>query len=577
MKAISFLLLIFSSSAFCQTNIPNSTYITNVTFLDVEKQKLIHGATIIIQGNKITDVSSKKINIPAGAGVIDGSGKFLMPGMTDAHVHFFQSGGLYTRPDVIDLRKAAPYEKEIADSKKNMSDVMKWNLLNGITTVIDVGATYNLLEERKKFNDSIFAPAVYMTGPLLTTFEPGAYKGLGNDRPFSLVKTEEEARKMVQEQLAYKPDFIKIWYIVIGKNKEEVARQHLPVIKAVIDEAHKNNLKVAVHATEQITARLSVENGADFLVHDVEDEVVSDDFVKLLKDKKTVLCPTLVVAGNYSKVLGQSYHFEPSEFTRSNPFILGSLFDLQHLQDAKIKLYREQVRKNKTADALDDSIRFVNLKKLNDGGVRIAAGTDAGNIGTLHGGSYLTELVAMKEAGMTNWQVLQAATINPAYILNKEKQTGSIAKGKDADLILLSANPLEDLHNLQKIDLVINKGRKIAPDTIIRESALALVQRQLNAYNARDLEAFIEPYADDVELYDYKTGKLLVKGKESMRKDYAFFKKVPELHCEIKARIVQGNIVIDKENVTGFGGPALEATAIYHIEGNKIRKVYFIQ
>ena len=103
------------------------------------------------------------------------------------------------------------------------------------------------------------------------------------------------------------------------------------------------------------------------------------------------------------------------------------------------------------------------------------------------------------------------------------------------------------------------------------------MQRQLNAYNARDLEAFLEPYADDVELYDYKTGKLLGKGKESMRKDYAFFKQVPELHCEIKARIVQGNVIIDKEYVTGFGGPAVEATAIYHIENNKIRKVYFIE
>ncbi|RYY64817.1 MAG: steroid delta-isomerase [Chitinophagaceae bacterium] len=144
-------------------------------------------------------------------------------------------------------------------------------------------------------------------------------------------------------------------------------------------------------------------------------------------------------------------------------------------------------------------------------------------------------------------------------------------------MLLLDANPLDDLNNLAKISAVVNRGQIIRPDSLVKETPLALVQRQLNAYNARDLEAFIEPYADDVELYDYKTGKLLGKGKENMRKDYAFFKQVPELHCEIKARIVQGNIIIDKESVTGFGGKAMEATAIYHIEGNKIKKVYFIE
>lgn len=553
------------------------TIITNVNLLDVEKQRLIPNATVTISGNKITSVATKKVTPAAGSVVIDGTGKYLMPGMTDAHIHFFQSGGLYTRPDAIDLKKYTPYEKEIEFGKTNMEDVLKRNTRLGITSVIDVGANYNMLELRNDFKDINYAPAVYMTGPLLTTYEPAAFKNLGKDEPFSLVKTAEEGRAMVQAQLPYKPDFIKIWYIIIGADKEEVARRHLPMIKAIIDEAHKNNLKVAVHATERIAAQLSIENGADYLVHSVDDEVVKDDFVKLLKDKKTVLCPTLVVYDNYNKVFGQEYTFQMNEFTGSNPYQLGTLFDLQHLPEPMIKLYREQTRKGKATAKTLDSICLVNLKKLVDGGVRIAAGTDAGNIGTMHGGSYLSELLKMKESGISNWQVLQSATVNPMYILNKEDESGSIAAGKIADLLLLTANPIDDLNNLTRIDLVINKGNLIKPDTLIKETPLALVQRQLNAYNARDLEAFLEPYADDVELYDYKTGKLLGKGKESMRKDYAFFKQVPELHCEIKARIVQGNVIIDKEYVTGFGGPAVEATAIYHIENNKIRKVYFIE
>ncbi|RYF92371.1 MAG: amidohydrolase, partial [Chitinophagaceae bacterium] len=305
MKKVFFLLsLLAGSFAQAQTTDATVVSIVNVNLIDIEKQKVIPNATVQFSGGKIQGIVTGKSKVTSDV-VIDGTGKYLMPGMTDAHIHFFQSGSLYTRPDAIDLKKFVPYEKEIEQSKSGMRDIMKWTLYNGITSVIDVGASYNLLGERRKYTDSSFAPTVYMTGPLLTTYEPGAFKGLGNDRPFSLVQTEEEARKMVQEQLAYKPDFIKIWYIVIGKNKEEVARKHLPVIKAVIDEAHKNNLKVAVHATERIAAQLSVENGADFLVHSVDDEVVGDDFVRLLKDKKTVLCPTLVVSHNYSKVFGQ--------------------------------------------------------------------------------------------------------------------------------------------------------------------------------------------------------------------------------------------------------------------------------
>lgn len=570
---LAFLFLIIVNVQ-AQTNA--SVTISNVNLVDVVKQKIIPNASVQFVNGKIENIAIGKKQL-SSATTIDGKGKYLIPGLTDAHIHFFQSAGLYTRPDVIDFRKLVPFQKEIDQSKKEMADIMKWTLYNGITTVIDVGATYNLLTERKKYTDSSFAPTVFMTGPLLTTYEPEVYKGLGNDRPFSLVKTEDDARKMVQEQLPYSPDFIKIWYIVIGKNKEEVARKHLPVVKAVIDEAHKNNLKVAVHATERITAQLAVENGADFLVHGIDDEPVNDAFVKLLKEKKTVLCPTLVVSKNYGNVLGQYYHFSATEFTKANPFMLGSLFDLQHINDAKIKMYREAIRKNKANEDADDSLRLVNLKKLSDGGVHIAAGTDAGNIGTQHGGSYLTELLAMQKAGMSNWQILRSATIVPTNILNKENQAGSIAKGKAADMVLLDADPLTDLNNLAKISLVVNKGNIIYPDSLIKETALALVQRQLNAYNARNLEAFIEPYADDVELYDYKTGKLLGKGKEQMRKDYAFFKQVPELHCEIKARIEQGNIIIDKESVSGFGERKVEATAIYHIEGNKIKKVYFIQ
>ncbi|CAD7800032.1 hypothetical protein CHRY9390_00572 [Chryseobacterium aquaeductus] len=103
-----------------------------------------------------------------------------------------------------------------------------------------------------------------------------------------------------------------------------------------------------------------------------------------------------------------------------------------------------------------------------------------------------------------------------------------------------------------------------------------LVQKQVNGYNARNIEAFLEPYAEDAELYIFPD-KLISKGKEAMRKDYdKMFKDLPELHCEIKNRIVNGNFVIDQESVSGMAKGKLVATAIYEIKDNKISKVYFI-
>jgi imidazolonepropionase-like amidohydrolase len=554
------------------------TFITNVTVVDVEKQKLVSNATVGFTGAEITSISTKaKPTIPADATVIDGTGKFLMPGMTDAHVHFGQSGGLYTRPDAINLRKYMPYEQEVAWTHEHVNDVLKRYTQSGITSVIDVGSSVNFLKQRGQFSDKTYAPSIYMTGPLLTSYEPDAFKKLGDDEFFYLVGTEEEGRKMVQQQLPYHPDFIKIWYIAIGTDKELAARRFLPTAKAVTDEAHKNNLKVAVHATERITAQLAVEAGCDYLVHSIDDEIIPDDLLKLMKTKNVILCPTLVVYSGYNRTFGQELDFSERELRMADPTQLGSLYDMKHLPEPKlVDAYKNSVKSKRQRAATMDSISLVNLKRLTDAGIRIAAGTDAGNIGTLHGTSFLDELIKMKISGISNWQVLQDATINPTYILGKEKETGSIAIGKKADMVLLNANPIDNLSNLDKIDLVINKGFVIRPDTLIKETPAELVQRQLNAYNARNLDAFMDTYAADIELYEFPA-RLLSKGKEEMRKQYAFLKNVPQLHCEIKERIVQGNTIIDKESVTGFGAKPVEATAIYQVENGKIKKVYFVE
>jgi imidazolonepropionase-like amidohydrolase len=417
-----------------------------------------------------------------------------------------------------------------------------------------------------------------MTGPLLTTYVPEAYKKLGKEAPFEMMLTEEGVRQSVRNQLPLHADFIKIWYIVTDADVEKGARKNLPLVKAAIDEAHKNNLRVAVHATERITAQLAVEAGADFLVHSVDDEVISDAFVQLLLKNKTVLCPTLVVMGNYGKVLGHQYHFTTNELAVANPTTIAGILNYPQPDTAIAARYINAMSSalQKVREEKENAIMQANLKKLVTAGVTIATGTDAGNIGTQHAGSYFQELKAMQSAGMSNWQLLEASTINGAKAVGKQNEWGSIVKNKWANMLVLTANPLDDITNWQKIDWVINKGIAFKPDSFIIATPEMLAQQQLNAYNAHDLEAFLAPYAEAVELYMFPD-KLIMKGKTAMRKDYQFITQTPKLYCRLVNRIVEGNTVIDQEEVWGFGEKPLTAIAMYVVEGGKITKVYFKQ
>ncbi|MBC7949352.1 MAG: amidohydrolase family protein [Chitinophagaceae bacterium] len=551
--------------------------IKNTNVLDVENRTILAGHSVVVLDGKIVSVDKDRMyKLPPGTKVIDGTGKFLIPGLTDAHIHFIQSGGLFARPDAIDLRAYQPYEKEVQWVHDHMSNLLRRYLSAGITSVIDVGSTLNFLTQKDSFRTKTWSPLISMSGPLLTTWIPDAFKQAGKDNLFMEMITEEGTRQSIREQIPYKPDFIKIWYIVTDSNIERGASKNLPLIKAAIDEAHKNNLRVAVHATERITAQLAVEAGADFLVHNVEDEVVSDAFVQLLKNKNIVITPTQVVAGHYYKVFGDKYKFTTDELRLAHPVPAGSVIDFPWPDTARGARYIRSMSRPTTEARMrmEDSIRRINLQRLSAAGVIIATGTDAGNIGTQHAASYFVELKAMADAGLTPWQLLEASTINGAKAVGKDQEWGSITKDKIGNMVLLRANPLMALENWRKIDWVINKGVAYRPDSIIINTPADLAQAQLNAYNAHDLDAFLAPYSEDVEIYELP-GKLVSKGKSKMRATYQFITRNPNLYCRLLKRIVQGNTVIDHEEIWGAGEKPFYGIAIYVIEKGKISKVYF--
>ena len=546
--------------------------ITGINLVSTKDGKIESDMSVLIEDSLIKDIAKEsKLKIPTGATIIDGKGKWLMPGLIDAHIHFFQSGGLYTRPDGLNLGKYYSYEKDQQWIKDNLDDEMRRYLACGITTVMDVGGPMRNFETRAFCDESPVSPNAYVTGPLISTYVPPNLDK--KDPPIILAKTEDEARDQVRKQLPFHPDFIKIWYISLSKT---AADETFPMVKAAIDETHKNHLKALVHATELHTARLAVQAGCDILVHSVDDSLVDDSFINLLKQNHVTLIPTLIVKSGYDRTFSQQFNFTLHDFHMANPFMLGTLYDLQHYPVKDVGGdYHTRRQRIRIPDRADSNM-MENLKRLYDAGVNIASGTDAGNIGTLHASSFLDELLAMSASGLSNAQVLKASTINTAKGFTVDSRIGSVEKGKLADLLLLSKNPMDKLENLDSIYLLIHRGKLIRTDTLIHSTPESLVQQQVNAYNAHNMEAFLETYSDSTEIGDFQ-GMRLAKGKEQMRKVYApLFVPSSSIHTQIVNRLVQGRFVIDKEHVTGMG-PAIDGLVIYEIQKGKIIKAQFIQ
>jgi hypothetical protein len=255
---------------------------------------------------------------------------------------------------------------------------------------------------------------------------------------------------------------------------------------------------------------------------------------------------------------------------------MSSLFDLRHIPAENIPQGIKAALDN-PKPLPPPGVEFKNLKTLQDAGVTIAAGTDAGNIGTLHGASIFRELKMMADAGLTPAQVLVSATLNGAKLMARDKDLGSVEEGKLADMVILNSDPLINIQNASDIHLVVKNGKAFRANEIIKKTPQDIVQQQVNAYNARDLEAFIATYSPNIKLYTYPD-KLNSTGHEEMRKTYGeMFKRVPKLHCEIINRIVQGNFVIDHERVSGLpNGRVINAVAVYEVQDNLIQRVWFI-
>ncbi len=443
----------------------NVTVITGATIVHPSQNGaavLDPGATILIEGDKIQLAASGiTLELPQGAQVIDGRGKWVIPGLVDGHVHFFQSGNLYTRPDVADFNAVVPYKDEVARNKARLDATFKVWLASGVTGVVDVGGPFWNFDVRDRAAATAAAPRMAVAGPLISMVDRPQLD-LG-DPPIIKIESIEAARALVARELARNPDYIKVWFI--HQKGDDLAAQEA-IVKAAGDAAHAAGKKLAVHATELLVAKAALRAGADYLVHSVFDEPVDDEFIALVKKNHALYCPTLFVVMGYPLALSNQWKPTAEEKNRADPEILAAMDDLNEIPADKLP---ERVSKLMAQAKMPDPPRIAmeNLKKVADAGITIVMGTDAGNIGTLHGPSIHREMKLMAESGLTPLEILRSATVNGAKALGLEGRVGEVQPGMLADLVILDADPLADVGNLAHVYRTIKGGVVYDPEALM--------------------------------------------------------------------------------------------------------------
>jgi imidazolonepropionase-like amidohydrolase len=400
-------------------NSSRSIALLNGTIVDVNSGNLIHNSVILIKDGIIQKIGKAgELSIQPSTQTIDVSGKTILPGLWDMHAHFQQ---------------------------------VEWGpayLAAGVTTIRDCGNEFDFVNSVKNVidNNNGIGPRIIKAGII------------DSDGPMAIgiihVNNEEEARVAVHKYKDAGYEQIKLYSSV----KPEL-------IKVIADEAHKLGLTVTGHVPQNISAVEAIKRGQDQINHiqfvyrallaskrgklDVSDSTAKS-VLRLLVEKKVVIDPTLGVYEWDLRPTSQPLHaFEPGvNNITENLKVIFRNFGLPKDEAEKAKTYFENLKEV--------------LLVVHRAGIPIVAGTDM----LIPGYSIFRELELYNQAGLTPLEAIQTATIVPASVMKKDMELGSITEGKKADLIILEANPLENISNIRKIKTVIKNGKIYDPKAL---------------------------------------------------------------------------------------------------------------
>lgn len=421
------------------------TAIVGGTLINVATGELLNDALVVFEGERITYAGPSTAHpVPAGVEVLQARGKYLLPGLADMHNHLadgtFRLGG------------------PPPDHDRNLRCMLRW----GFTTIYSPGLP---LDEIEKLQSSTAAdirgyPNFRTTGPPITA--PGGHGAHGAFAP----PTSEAAREAVRKLKATGANAIKIVYTDLTY----VTTQPRPMLKrevmeAIIDEAHQLGLKVYVHAPILRYAKEALRAGADGMAHGIVSEPVDAEFIALMKKNHAFYMPTHSIF--YSAADMTSWAERVAEFDSTGPNGAGRIpreilevgLDPQVQQQWNARWDNLEWLRNHLG------VMRRNVRTVTDAGLLVLMGSDTSEsgTGTLLGLCSQIELQLMVEAGLSPLETLQTATLNPAKMLGREADLGSLEAGKLADILVLDANPLRDIKNVRHIFRVIKAGRVYNP------------------------------------------------------------------------------------------------------------------
>jgi imidazolonepropionase-like amidohydrolase len=412
--------------------------IEHVTLIDGTGRAPQADMTVTVDGDKIVAVIPSALAKPppkgSGTKVIDGHGKYLMPGLMDVHIHLH--GGVDAKTDTNESRTAA----------------LASYLYSGVTTVYDAGnQVENILPLRAAERaGKIASPRIFCTGNLITY--PGSH---GTGMAVNVQDFEKDRDKLDRQIAEQQPDVIKLTLEEEGWGaRPMITLMPEQLLRDVIRYYNLHGIRTTIHVSSELRAEEAIFAGTDSLAHPVIQGPVSDSFVKLMGAKKIPFASTLTIGENYSRLA------EHPEFL-DQP-LYAATFSATDRQTMKTKVRAEYQARMWTAwMKLMTPVAEENIRKVHDAGGVVAAGTDQSS-----GPALQRELELLVASGIKPFDVLTIATHNGAVLLGKADTLGSVEAGKFADLLLLNADPTVSIENVKKIAFVVKGGQIIDESTL---------------------------------------------------------------------------------------------------------------
>ena len=399
---------------------PGLTAFTGARLIVGAGNMVIENGSLVIRDGRIEAVGDG-VEVPADAGLVDVSGKTIIPGLINAHGHVNNVRGLEADPSF--------YTEEHVEHQ--LGRYARY----GVTTVLSLGGGGPAgVAVRDRQGHDLEHARLYLAGPVITADSP------------------EQAMERVNAAADLGVDIIKIR---VDDNLGDGQKMPPEIYAAVIDSAHARGLRLAAHLYYLEDAKGLLAAGADLIAHSVRDEAVDDELVSQLLENDVCYCPTLM-----REVSTFVYESRPEWF--DDPFFLREA-DAAVIEELASPAYQERIQNSRTAPIYKEALKLAktNLKTLADAGVGIAMGTDTGPAGRFQGYFEHGELELMVEAGLTPLQTIVASTGEAARCMRVDDEVGTLETGKWADFVILNANPLDDIRHTKEIESVWIAGNQV--------------------------------------------------------------------------------------------------------------------